>query len=103
LLKQKEIIHLNDEIDGYKTISQENKFLKNNIKNLESQIKELKSKQKTKSIAKEVKGDIIHNMKELEALNPETEAARISASIGKRKKLLMLDKASELGIKVLNK
>ncbi len=46
---------------------------------------------------------LVHNMKELEALNPETEAARISASIGKRKKLMMLDKASELGIKVLNK
>ena len=42
------------------------------------------------------------NMKELEALDPAADAARISASIGKRKKQLMLDKASELGIKVLN-
>ena len=42
-------------------------------------------------------------MKELEALDSETEAARISATIGKRKKELMLEKASELGIKVLNK
>jgi large subunit ribosomal protein L32e len=42
-------------------------------------------------------------MKELEDLDPATDAARISASIGKRKKLLMLEKASELGIKVLNK
>ena len=41
-------------------------------------------------------------MKELEALDPAADAARISASIGKRKKQLMLDKASELGIKVLN-
>ena len=32
-----------------------------------------------------------------------SDAARISASIGKRKKALMLEKASELGIKVLNK
>ena len=42
-------------------------------------------------------------MKELEAIDGETEAARISATIGKRKKELMLEKASELGIKVLNK
>ena len=46
---------------------------------------------------------LVNNMKELEALDGETEAARISATIGKRKKELMLEKASELGIKVLNK
>ena len=46
---------------------------------------------------------LVNNMKELEALDCETEAARISATIGKRKKELMLEKASELGIKVLNK
>lgn len=46
---------------------------------------------------------LVHNMKELEAIDPAVEAARISASIGKRKKDLMLEKASELGIKVLNK
>ena len=46
---------------------------------------------------------LVHNMMELEDLNPATDAARISASIGKRKKDLMLEKASELGIKVLNK
>ena len=44
-----------------------------------------------------------HNMPELEALDPAPEPARISASIGKRKKDLMLAKALELGIKVLNK
>ena len=46
---------------------------------------------------------LVHNMMELEDLNPATDAARISASICKRKKDLMLEKASELGIKVLNK
>jgi large subunit ribosomal protein L32e len=46
---------------------------------------------------------LVHNLKELEDLDPATDAARISASIGKRKKALMLEKASELGIKVLNK
>ena len=46
---------------------------------------------------------LVCNMKELEALNPDTEAGRISASIGSRKKAMMLEKASELGIKILNK
>ena len=46
---------------------------------------------------------LVHNMQELEDLDPACDAARISASIGKRKKALMLEKASELGIKVLNK
>ncbi|MDL2246203.1 50S ribosomal protein L32e [Methanobrevibacter sp. OttesenSCG-928-K11] len=46
---------------------------------------------------------LVRNMKELENLDPATEAGRISASIGKRKKDLMLNKASELGIKILNK
>ena len=46
---------------------------------------------------------LVHNMEELEGLNPDADAARISASIGKRKKDMMLEKASELGIKVLNK
>ena len=46
---------------------------------------------------------LVHNMQELEDLDPACDAARISASIGKRKKALMLEKASELVIKVLNK
>jgi Ribosomal protein L32E len=46
---------------------------------------------------------LVNNMKELEAIDPATEAARISASIGQRKKELMLEKAAKLGIKVLNK
>ncbi|MDO5849596.1 MAG: 50S ribosomal protein L32e [Methanobacteriaceae archaeon] len=50
-----------------------------------------------------LKDVLVCNMKELEAIDPACEAARISASIGKRKKALMLEKASELGIKVLNK
>ncbi|MCC7553461.1 MAG: 50S ribosomal protein L32e [Methanobacteriaceae archaeon] len=46
---------------------------------------------------------LVHNMKELEDMDPSTEAGRISASIGKRKKELMLKKALNLGIKILNK
>lgn len=46
---------------------------------------------------------LVCNMADLEKLDPTTEAGRISASIGKKKKDLMLNRASELGIKILNK
>jgi large subunit ribosomal protein L32e len=42
-------------------------------------------------------------MMELESLNSETQAGRISSKIGKRKKEIMLEKAQELKIKILNK
>ena len=45
---------------------------------------------------------LISNIKELESLDPKTQAGRISSKVGKRKKEMMLDKASELGIKILN-
>lgn len=45
---------------------------------------------------------LVYNMKELEQLDPATQAGRISSKIGQRKKELMLAKAKELGIKVLN-
>ena len=46
---------------------------------------------------------LISNMRELESLNSETQAGRISSKIGKRKKIIMLEKAQELKIKILNK
>ncbi|KZX10738.1 50S ribosomal protein L32e [Methanobrevibacter filiformis] len=46
---------------------------------------------------------LVCNMQDLEKLDPATDAGRISATIGKRKKVEMLKKASELGIKILNK
>lgn len=46
---------------------------------------------------------LVSNIKELENLNPVTQAGRISATVGKRKKEVMLGKAKELGIKILNK
>ena len=46
---------------------------------------------------------LVCNVQELENLDPDTQAARISASVGKRKKEIMLEKADELGIKILNK
>jgi large subunit ribosomal protein L32e len=46
---------------------------------------------------------LIYNINDLEKLDPSNEAARISASIGNKKRLIILEKASELGIKILNK
>ncbi len=46
---------------------------------------------------------LVRNIREIENLDPATQAGRISASVGKRKKEVMLEKARELGIKVLNK
>jgi large subunit ribosomal protein L32e len=45
---------------------------------------------------------LIHNTDELEQLDPETEAARISSKVGGRKKQAILEKADNLDIKVLN-
>ncbi|MHA1743840.1 MAG: 50S ribosomal protein L32e [Candidatus Heimdallarchaeota archaeon] len=45
---------------------------------------------------------LVHNLKELEKINPEKEAARIAHTVGKKKKAEMLKKAEELKIKVLN-
>jgi len=46
---------------------------------------------------------LVSNIQELENLDPATQAGRISATVGKRKKEVMLLKAKELGIKILNK
>ena len=45
---------------------------------------------------------LVCNIKELENLDPATQAARISSTVGLKKRELMLQKAKELGIKVLN-
>ncbi|ADL58105.1 50S ribosomal protein L32e [Methanothermobacter marburgensis] len=45
---------------------------------------------------------LVSSMRELEELDPEKQAARIASTVGARKKTLMLEKARELGIKVLN-
>jgi large subunit ribosomal protein L32e len=46
---------------------------------------------------------LIHNQKELEAINPEKEAARISSTVGMKKREVLEGRADELGIKVLNR
>lgn len=45
---------------------------------------------------------IVHNVQELEKINPKYEAARIASGVGKRKREEILKRARELGIKVLN-
>ena len=45
---------------------------------------------------------IVHNTDDLEDLNPETDAARISGTVGGRKKAKILEKAEDQDIKVLN-
>jgi len=45
---------------------------------------------------------LVFNLKNLEKLDAKKDAARISATVGKRKRELMAAKARELEIKVLN-
>jgi len=45
---------------------------------------------------------LIHNVEELAALNPKLEAARIAATVGRKKRLEIMAKSKELSIHVLN-
>jgi large subunit ribosomal protein L32e len=46
--------------------------------------------------------NVVHNVAELVALDPKKDAARLGHTVGKRKRLDIISKATELGIKVLN-
>lgn len=46
--------------------------------------------------------NLIHNTTELAKLDPKKDAARIGHTVGKRKRIEIINKALELGIKVLN-
>ncbi|MCI0560489.1 MAG: 50S ribosomal protein L32e [Nitrososphaera sp.] len=46
--------------------------------------------------------NVIHNVNELNRLDPKKDAARLAHTVGKRKRLKIVAKALELGIKVLN-
>ncbi|KXB06583.1 50S ribosomal protein L32 [candidate division MSBL1 archaeon SCGC-AAA382C18] len=45
---------------------------------------------------------LVHNSNDLDEVDPETQAVRIASSVGKRKKMQILDEAKENGMKVLN-
>ncbi len=45
---------------------------------------------------------IVHSPEELEGLNPRVYAVRIAASVGLRKRLTIIRRATELGLVVLN-
>ncbi len=45
---------------------------------------------------------IVHNVEELNGLDPAKEAVVIAASVGERKRREILAKAEEIGLKVLN-
>ncbi|RLE74567.1 MAG: 50S ribosomal protein L32e, partial [Thermoprotei archaeon] len=45
---------------------------------------------------------IVHNVEELSGVDPEREAVRIASTVGRRKRMEIIEKAAELGIRVLN-
>lgn len=45
---------------------------------------------------------LVENVEQIKALNPETDAARIAATVGKRKRQLIVAIAKENGVKLLN-
>ena len=45
---------------------------------------------------------LIHNINELNRINPKTDAARLASTLGSRKKMALLARAKQIGIKVLN-
>jgi large subunit ribosomal protein L32e len=45
---------------------------------------------------------LVHNINELQGLNPKTDAARLASKLGAKKRSELIGRARELGIKVLN-
>ena len=45
---------------------------------------------------------LVHNIDELKGLNPKTDAARLASGLGAKKRVELIKKAKEMGIKVLN-
>jgi large subunit ribosomal protein L32e len=46
---------------------------------------------------------MVHNLSDLEAIDPETEAARVGRTVGGRKRESIYARADELGVRVLNR
>jgi large subunit ribosomal protein L32e len=46
---------------------------------------------------------MVHNLADLESIDPETQAARVGSTVGGRKREHIYSRADELGIRVLNR
>mgnify|MGYP000238732070 CR=1 FL=1 len=46
---------------------------------------------------------MVHRPDDLDAIDPNTEAARVGARVGGRKRAIIHERADELGIRVLNR
>lgn len=46
--------------------------------------------------------NVVHNVAELAGLDPKKDAARLGHTVGQRKRIEIIAKATELGIKILN-
>jgi len=77
---ENEMAKLNKEIERYKINSLENDQFRNKIINLETLIQELTEKLE-KTQEKEVKGDIIHNMKELKLITKKIKKKKSTRMI----------------------
>jgi hypothetical protein len=66
-LNEEEIKNMMLELDAYRMKAQENEMLKKHIEELEYQIQAIQERQEEEDV-KEVKGDIIHDMNELEMI-----------------------------------
>lgn len=49
-----------------------------------------------------LKDTLVHNMAELQKIDPTTQAARISGTVGEKKRTSLVTKANELKIQLLN-
>lgn len=45
---------------------------------------------------------LVHNVVEVTCINPETQAARIAHTVGKKKRVLIIAEARKLGVTILN-
>lgn len=45
---------------------------------------------------------LVFNVKDLESVNPEFQAVKIASRVGLKKRLMIEEKAKELGVKILN-
>ncbi|HLI46501.1 MAG TPA: 50S ribosomal protein L32e [Geobacterales bacterium] len=45
---------------------------------------------------------LVHNVKELQALDPEIHIVRIASTVGRKKRVEIIDEATKMGLKIAN-